>query len=211
MSSVNWTDLIKEAGETTSYEPLPDGDYELKVTEAKATVTQTGKTMFKITTEVQSGPHAKRRVWDNLVITTDNPKALGMFFMKMSALGLGKEYFTTNPTNAQIEQALFGRSFRGTLATRTYNGNRSNEIKNYFAIATAVPGSAPVAAAAPAPAPAPAPAAAPAPAPAAATPFDGPSIATEAAVAPEAVVAAPVAAAPAPAPASPVASEDTPF
>ena len=62
MSSVNWSDLIKEAGESSSFEPLPDGDYELKVIDSKATVTQTGKTMFKITTEVQGGPYAKRRV-----------------------------------------------------------------------------------------------------------------------------------------------------
>jgi hypothetical protein len=191
MSSINWNDLVKEAGETSNYEPLPDGDYELKVTEAKATTTQTGKTMFKLTTEVISGPHAKRRVWDNLVITTDNPKALGMFFMKMTVLGLGKEYFSTNPTNAQIEAALVNRTFRATLGTRTYNGNRSNEIKQYHVIRTE--GAAGVSAAAPAPAPAPAPAAAPAPS----TPFDGPSVAP--------------APAPAPAPAAPVSSEDAPF
>ena len=168
MNSVNWSDLVKEAGETASYEPLPDGDYELKVIESKATVSQSGKTMFKITTEVQSGPHAKRRVWDNLVISPGNNTALGMFFMKMGVLGLNKDYFGSNPTDAQIEAALLHRSFRGTLGTRTYNGNRSNEIKSYNAIqAVANDAFAAAAAAAPAPAPAPAPAAAaPAPAPA---------------------------------------------
>lgn len=182
MSSINWTDLVKEAGETASYEPLPDGDYELKVIESKATVSQSGKTMFKITTEVQSGPHAKRRVWDNLVISPENNKALGMFFMKMGVLGLNKEYFNTNPTNAQIEAALLHRSFRGSIGTRTYNGNRSNEIKNYYPV-QAVANDAFAAAAAPAPVAAP-------PAPVAAAP----------------------APAPAPAPASPVSSsEDTPF
>lgn len=184
MSSINWSDLVKEAGETASYEPLPDGDYELKVIESKATVSQSGKTMFKITTEVQSGPHAKRRVWDNLVISPENNKALGMFFMKMGVLGLNKAYFETNPSNAQIEQALLHRSFRGTVGTRTYNGNQSNEIKNYNPIAAVA---SEAFAAAPAPA---APAPAPAPAPVAAAP----------------------APAPAPAPAAPVsASEDTPF
>lgn len=169
MSSINWTDLVKEAGETASYEPLPDGDYELKVIESKATVSQSGKTMFKITTEVQSGPHAKRRVWDNLVISPENNKALGMFFMKMGVLGLNKEYFSSNPSNAQIEAALLHRTFRGSIGTRTYNGNRSNEVKNYYpvqavaseafsAAASAAPAAAPAYAAAPAPAPAPAPA-----------------------------------------------------
>jgi pyruvate/2-oxoglutarate dehydrogenase complex dihydrolipoamide acyltransferase (E2) component len=189
--SLNWSDLIKEAGEATnSFEPLPDGDYELKVIEAKATTSASGKVMFKTTNEVVSGPYAKRRVWDNLVISPENSKALGMFFMKMGALGLGKEFFNSNPTNAQIEQALLHRSFRGTLGTRTYNGTQSNEISKYFA-APAVAQAAFAAAAAPAPvaaAPAPAPAA-----PVAAAPAPAPAVA------------------PAPAPAAPVTSDDTPF
>jgi hypothetical protein len=172
MSSLNWSDLIKDAGETTSYEPLPDGDYELKVIESKAKSTQSGKTMFSITTEVQGGPHAKRRVWDNLTVSPENPKALAIFFSKMEALGLPRDYFNSNPSNAQIEQALLGRSFRGSLGKKTYNGNVSNEITKYFRLVAdttagvpvppapaAAPAPAPVAAAAPAPAPAPAPAA----------------------------------------------------
>jgi hypothetical protein len=202
MTTVNFAELLKQAGTaatSNNYEPLPDGDYELKVIEAQATTTQTGKLMFKVTNEVQGGAHDKRRVWDQLVITADNPKAMNMFFMKANAMGLGKAFWEANPTPAQVEQAMQGRSFRGTLGTRTYNGNQSNEIKKYFPSQGAVAATtAPVAAAAPAPAPAPAPAAAPAPAVApapAATPFDAP----------------PVAAAPAPAPVAPVSSEDTPF
>lgn len=187
MTTVNFADLVKQAGTaatSNNYAPLPDGDYDLKVIEAQATTTSTGKLMFKVTNEVQGGAHDKRRVWDQLVVTQDNPKAMNMFFMKAGAMGLPTSYFEQNPSPAQIEQALLGRSFRGTLGIRTYNGNQSNEIKRYFPAATAAvaaPVAAPVAAA-PAPAPAPAPvAAAPAPAPA-------------------------------PAPASPVAgSEDTPF
>lgn len=184
MTTVNFSELYAKAGSAASasnYEPLPDGDYELKVIESSAATTSTGKLMFKVTTEVQGGAHDRRRVWDQLVITPDNPKAMNMFFMKAnSILGVGQEFWNANPSPAQIEQALLGRSFRATLGTRTYNGNKSNEIKRYYPAATAAAVSAaPVAAAAPAPAPAPA-AAAPAPAPA-------------------------------PAPASPVSTEDTPF
>jgi hypothetical protein len=188
MSSLNWDSLIAEAGETAnSFEPLPKGDYELKVIEAKATTTQTGKTMFKLTTEVQGGPHANRRVWDNLVISPENPKALNMFFMKAGVLGLTREYFKSNPTNAAIEAALMNRAFRGSVGTRTYNGNISNGIAQYHkdetaTAASATPFAPPAAAPAAAPAPAPVAAAAPAPAPAVA-----------------------------PAPASPVSGEDSPF
>jgi hypothetical protein len=194
MSTINWADLVKQAGDagsSTNYEPLPEGDYELKVVDAQATTTSTGKVMFKVTNEVQGGPYNKRRVWDQLVVTTDNPKAMNMFFMKANAMGLGRTFWDANPTNAQVEQALMGRAFRATLGTRTYNGNVSNEIKKYFpgqaAVAATAASAAP--AAAPAPAPAPAPAAAPAPI---ATPFDGPSIANAPAPAPAPAPAAPV-------------------
>jgi len=166
MSSVNWSDLVKEAGETNSYEALPDGDYDLKVLEATAKVSQSGKTMFSIKSEVQAGPHAKRLVWDNLVVSPDSSAALGMFFKKMAALGLNRAYFDQNPTNAQIEQALLNRTFRGQVGSRTWQGQKKNEIKMYYVLPAAgeAVASAPVTAAAPAPAPTPAPAPAPAPA-----------------------------------------------
>jgi len=175
MSTINFSELLKQAGTaatSTNYEPLPDGDYDLKVIEASATTTSTGKLMFKVTNEVQGGAYDKRRVWDQLVVSPDNPKAMNMFFMKANAMGLGTPYWEQNPSPAQVEQALMGRAYRATLGTRTYNGTQSNEIKRYYpaTTASAAPASAPevasapaAAAAAPAPAPAPAPAAAPAP------------------------------------------------
>ena len=153
MSTLNWSDLIKEAGETGTYDALPDGDYDLVVLEATAKVSQSGKTMFAIKTQVEGGAHNKRLVWDNLVVSPDSQAALGIFFKKMHALGLPREYFMQQPqpTNAQIEQALVGRKFRGQIGSRTYNGNKKNEIKNYYP-AKGATASAPQAAAAPAPA-----------------------------------------------------------
>lgn len=192
MSTLNWGDLVKEAGDVGSYDPLPDGDYELQIIEATAKVTQSGKTMFAVKAQVQVGAHAKRLVWDNLVVSTDNPTALGIFFRKMNALGLNKDFFATSPSNAQIEQALRGRNFRAQVGSRTWQGQKKNEIKTYYSVTGAAPvGAAPVAAAAPAPAPAPAPAAAPAPAPA---PAPVAEAAPAPAPAPEATTVAPPAA-----------------
>jgi hypothetical protein len=175
MSTLNWSDLVNDAGSAaTSYEPLPDGDYDLKVLEATTTTSATGKTMFKVKAEVQTGPHAKRLVWDNLVISPENPTALGIFFSKMAALGLPREFFTNNnPTNAQIEAQMTGKFFRATIGTRVYQGNKSNEIRRYHMTDTSDMG-APTPSAAP---PAPPVAAAPPPPPAApapASPFEAP-------------------------------------
>jgi len=180
MSTLNWNDLSKDAGDTANtYEPLPDGDYELVVAEATATVSQSGKTMFKIKAQVESGPHAKRLVWDNLVVSPENPTALGIFFRKMSALGLNQDYFSQGPSNAQIEQTIKGRRFRGQVGSRTWQGTKRNEIKNYYPHQAGSPAAAgtpaPSAAAAPPPAPAPAPAPAPPPAPAAADATSAPA------------------------------------
>jgi hypothetical protein len=186
MSSLNWADLVKDAGEGSgSYEPLPDGDYDLKIVEAPAKTTSTGKTMFAVKAQVQSGPHANRLIWDNITISPENKNALAIFFSKMVALGIPREFFTTNnPSNAQIEATLQGRTFRAQIASEVYQGSRKNKINRYYVTTpgvTAAPVAAapvadafvapPVAAFVPAPAPAPAPAYAPpvvAPAPVAA-------------------------------------------
>jgi hypothetical protein len=172
MSSLNWGDLVKDAGESASgsYEPLPDGDYDLKVLEASSSVTSTGKTMFKIKAEVQGGAYNKRLVWDNLVISPENKNALGIFFAKMAALGVPREFFSNNnPTNAQIESSINGKFFRANIGSRVWQGDRRNEIKKYYvgapATAVAEPAVASAPPAPPAPPAAPAPASAPADAP----------------------------------------------
>ena len=77
MSTLNWGDLIKDAGEiSSSYEALPDGDYDLTVIEATAKVTQSGKTMFSIKTQVEGGAYNKRFVWDNLTVSPENKNVL---------------------------------------------------------------------------------------------------------------------------------------
>jgi len=167
MSTLNWSELISNAAETANYDPLPDGDYDLTVVEATQKMTQSNKVMFSIKAQVTSGPHAKRLVWDNLVVSPENENALGIFFGKMAALGLTKDnFFNQNPTNAQIEQALVDRKFRAQIGSRTYNGQKRNEMKRYYRANDAAAPAAATTAAAPAPAPAPAPTPAPAPAPA---------------------------------------------
>lgn len=195
MTSSSWADLIKDASASgASFDPLPDGVYDLKVVEASTATTAKGKTMYKVKAEVQTGPHARRLLWDNLVVSPESPNAMAFFFRKLKAIGLGHEFFSTEPTDAAIVAALTGRQFRGKVGSRTYNDKTSNEIQEYLpatqgglpagavapgapapAAAPAVAPAAPAAAPAPAPAPAPqgfpqAPAAAPAPAPAAPAP-----------------------------------------
>ncbi len=170
MSTVNWSELIKDAGEITSYDPIPEGDYDFVVAEVTPKTSASNKPMFVLKAQVEGGAHAKRLVWDNLVVTHDNPSALRIFFSKMMAMGLTTEFFDSGPNDSQIAQVLVGRRFRAQVGIRTYNGSQKNEIKRYYpARSSSVPGvpvSESTASAAPAPAPSPSPAPAPAPAPA---------------------------------------------
>jgi hypothetical protein len=170
MTQLNWNELLQAADSSGAgnYEPLPDGVYELKVVESEPTMSSTGKVMFKVKTEVQSGPHARRLVWDNIVISPENPKSMGIFFSQMGSLGLGKEFFGQQPSNEQIASGMKDRVFRGQVGKRTWNGQDRNEINRYMPMTAesvaSVPGQ--VASGAPAPAPAPTAGGAPAPAPA---------------------------------------------
>lgn len=152
MSSQNWLDLLKDAESSGSFAPIPDGDYELKVLEATATTTSTGKPMYKVKFEVQSGPHAKRLVWDNLVVSKESSAALGFFFRKMAAMGLGKEYFAQSPSDEQVAAALLGRTLVGKIGPKTNNNNGKpgNEIKEYRPSGNAFNAPAPSAPVAPA-------------------------------------------------------------
>lgn len=185
--SISWGDLAKQAGDV-SFDAIPDGNYDFLVEKAEAKTTSTNKTMFKLTLRIEGGAYHNRKFWDQLVVTADNPNAMAMFFRKMHALGLSKDFFMANPSNAQIEQALTGRRGRAQLGQRTWQGNKQNEVKQYYVDPTGA--AAPAAGAS---APPPPPAAAPAPPVAAPAP-------PVAAPAPPVAAPAPVAPAPAPAP-----------
>lgn len=166
----SWADLLNDAGDAGgSFEPLPVGDYDFIIDSAEATQSTSGKTMYKIKAKVVSGPMAKRIVWHQFVVSPDSNVALNIFFRHMNVLGLGPAFFATNPSDHQVAEHLTGRTFRGQIQIRQWQGQDRNEIKQFWSMPT---GGVPVANVAgpgssmPTPAPAPAFAAPAVPAPA---------------------------------------------
>jgi len=201
---MDWNTLLNDAGEAgKAFEPLPNATYDVVITEASHETNARGNLQFNVTLEVEHHPeYAKRKIWDRIVLSKDNPKALPFFFRKMGALGLDDNFFRTNPSEEQIVRALHGKR---ALVTTKQNTSETTG-KTYVNVDAYAPprgglagAGAPAPAAAPAPAPAPAPAA-PAPAPAPAAPAPAP--------APVETVAPP-AGAPAPAPAAPPVQQPT--
>ena len=131
MSPVSWNNLLEEAAASGGgYEPLPDGDYDVVITEATHTQTSTGKLMFKVKMKVESGPHANRIVYNQFVISPDSPVALSIFFNQMRALGLTQEFFAGSPSENQVCAGLVNKRAIVTLTQREYNGQQRNEVKS---------------------------------------------------------------------------------
>lgn len=138
MTSTNWLDLLNEAkqsGGQQDFGPIPAGEYRLKVLEAETRQTQNGKTKYTIKAQVQDGPHAGRLVWDDLIVSPESAGAMGFFFRKLAALGLGKEFFATQPSDDQITGGLADREFLGKVIVDNYGGKDRNKIDGYKPLA----------------------------------------------------------------------------
>lgn len=150
--SMNWSELIDSAEEGGGFDVLPAGDYLAVVQDATAQDASTGKPMVKATFKITEGPYAGRLIWNNFVLTRDNPNALKWFFRHMQAFGLQRDFFAMNPSMSAVAEQLKNKEVVITLtANREYQGQRQNDVKSIRA--AGIPNQGP----APTPAPAPAP------------------------------------------------------
>ena len=144
--AIKWLDLLAEADSSGGgFEPLPVGEYSIVIDSAEHTTTQGGKSMFKTKMKVQGGPHDGRFVWNQFVISPESPKAIGFFFSQMKALGLGQEFFESQPDEQVLANSLVGRTANVTLGQREWQGQVRNEVKSI----KPATGNAPTVAAAP--------------------------------------------------------------
>lgn len=220
MTTIDFNRAIQDA-KSASFEALPIGDYDVETIEATATRSSNGKPMIKAKMRVIVGPYAQRTIFNNFVLSVENPQAMAIFFRHMKCFGLTEEFFAALGSAGSMDtvaSTLVGRRARLTLGIRQWNGEDRNDVtqvKPYtgapsggptgpapLSPATAGPAAASVAPA-PAPTPAPLPAPTHAPTPPAATPQPLP---------PPPTTSQPVTAAPVPPPSatSPV-IEATPF
>jgi uncharacterized protein DUF669 len=139
-----WSTLLNDAEDGGGWDVLPAADYDLKVIKSEATQSGSGKLMYRVTHEVINGPYLGRKVFDQIVVVPDNPTALSIFFRKMGAMGIDKQFFAQNPSDHQVAEALLGKTFRGQVAIRQYQGQDKNEVKNYAPLTAQQPAAPPV-------------------------------------------------------------------
>jgi hypothetical protein len=116
---------------------IPTGLYDAAVANATYEQTSTGKPMFRITFEVTEGEFARRRVWENVVVTTDNPDAQAVLSRHLSALGI-TQAFLAEPgrTGDDIADAMRGAMVRLAIGQRRDpNGVERNDVTDFRAAA----------------------------------------------------------------------------
>lgn len=134
MADVNWGSLLDDSAD--AFEILPVGKYRMKVIKAEATQASTGKLMFKVVMEVITGPKTGKSVYNNITMTTDNKKALYMFFVNMAALGISEAYLKSSPapTSEQVAAKMVGAVADVTIDHSTWQGRDRENVKGMTAV-----------------------------------------------------------------------------
>ena len=164
MQEINWDDLLQTADEASK--PPRAGHVRLRVETCEWKMSSTGKQMLKFRHKIVGGTDDGKAVFDQLVLSTDNPNALVMFMNGVRAFGVDPGSFKTVP-HAQIPDLFVGREVGAELKVdRMWNNQPQVDVTNYSVISgVGAPGQG-----SPPPLPAPVSQVAPSPAPAADVP-----------------------------------------
>lgn len=78
----NLSDVTPAGGD---YEPLPDGWYNVRVTDAEEVTARTGTPGIKVTMQVIDGPHANRKIFDRIWVSE---AGAGFLRQKLESMGM---------------------------------------------------------------------------------------------------------------------------
>jgi hypothetical protein len=141
VATTTWADLMKSADDA-GFSNTPPGTYDATVFSAEAKTTSNGKDQVVVRFQIVGGPNGGRKTAPrNLVVSPENPNALGFFFRDMRSLGLGNDFFAKEPSMQAIAAALVGRPCRIEVGTRVWNNEEREDIKR---IMPSAPGGASV-------------------------------------------------------------------
>jgi hypothetical protein len=135
MPALTWKELMNAADEgTKEFELLAPDTYSFVIKDAaKVGQTSKGNPKFTINPSVEAGPRANARVFHDFSVS-ESPYAMkNFFFGDLATLGLGPEFFDSNPTPEQIGKALQGRRFVAEVfhEESTSNGKTYARLRNF--------------------------------------------------------------------------------
>jgi hypothetical protein len=140
MAQIDWSQLMAQAAaEGYSNEILPDGSYEVQVAGVRVGAAQGGKPQIGVRLKVVSGPLTNKSIWDNLTISSENPKAMAVFFRKCNDYGAPQEAFAAGEGLDQIAARFVGRTGTAVVGHREYNQKTYNTVVSFKPSASATP------------------------------------------------------------------------
>lgn len=130
MPTKPWSAKIAEAQKAPSFKELDEGTYNFVINDAGKVGEYNGVEQISINPSVESGPRTGSRLFHNFNFPDDNPQVLRIVFEQFQALGLGDEYFTSEPSMEQVAQALKGRRFTADVVHSKSNRDPSKTFVN---------------------------------------------------------------------------------
>lgn len=133
----DWEALAKDAKESNNkYEPAPEGNYNLIITEVKPDIAkESGNQKFSATMVIDSGPFKGKKLWHDFVVAKSSKNGLRIFFQNMAIFGMPFDYFGPNTTNEEIVSNLLNKRLSADVIVDTYNPDKpKNKIDKGWTI-----------------------------------------------------------------------------
>lgn len=125
---INFKEVGSNVGE---FKALPLGRYKIKVMEAKATLSKSGKDMIQVTFAVTEGKYANRRLWHNFVLGGNSNIFLYNFLKAIDSPLIEEE---------KVTPEIIAESIVGSICTAAaepttgQNGKEGNNLSGFMAV-----------------------------------------------------------------------------
>ena len=116
----NYTGVSESGGNFT---PMPEGNYNLTITDVKESVTKNKDPMVNVTFEVSGGEYDGRKIWHNVCFLPKDTKGAGMSKHFLKAID--------QPFEGEVDvdpQAWKGAAVKAHVIITQYNNKDRNEI-----------------------------------------------------------------------------------
>lgn len=137
MTSTPFKDLIAAASEA-KFVVIPAGDYPVRVRDASATKSSTGKDMLKLAVKVIGGPHNDASILTQQTLSPENPAAVAMFLKFLDSFGITEDWLAElppredgGPNMGTVAAALKGRVAIAVVDVHEWNGDDRNGVNKF--------------------------------------------------------------------------------
>ncbi|MBC8436920.1 DUF669 domain-containing protein [bacterium] len=121
---------FKETGKSTggTFDPVPEGRYNVRVEEANLATASTGTEMIKAQFVITDGDHKNRKLWNNFTLTQKSLVYLYSFLKAVGSDAIDQE---------DVSEADLAASMKGMVAsayvepTTTNTGTATNKISKW--------------------------------------------------------------------------------